>query len=61
MELTKTSLMLPKDVLKQAKIRAIEEGISFGELIRRALNEYLEKKPQRKGVNRALSGEVKTK
>jgi hypothetical protein len=48
MELTKTSLMLPKDVLKQAKIRAIEEGISFGELIRRALNEYLSKKEFKK-------------
>jgi hypothetical protein len=44
MELTKTSLMFPKDVLKQAKIRAIEEGISFGELIRRALGEYLAKR-----------------
>jgi len=49
MELTKTSLMLPKDVLKQAKIRAIEEGISFGELMRRALSEYLGKKETRKG------------
>jgi len=43
-ESTKTSLMVPKDILKQAKIRAVQEGISFGELIRRALKEYLSKK-----------------
>jgi hypothetical protein len=42
--------MISRDVLKKAKIEAIEEGISFAELIRRALTEYLDKKePKRKG------------
>lgn len=48
MENAKTSLILPRDILKQAKIRAAEEGISFGEVVRRALKEYLEKKEVRK-------------
>lgn len=40
----KTSLMLPEDMWKEAKIRAAQEGIGFGELVRRALKEYLAKK-----------------
>lgn len=40
----KTSLMLPENIWKEAKIRAAQEGISFGELIRKALKEYLAKK-----------------
>jgi hypothetical protein len=46
--LTRTSFLLPKDVLKQAKIRAIEEGISFAEVVRKALQEYL-KESKKKG------------
>lgn len=44
MENTKTSLMIPRDILKQAKIQAVQEEISFGELVRRALKEYLDKR-----------------
>jgi hypothetical protein len=40
----KTSFMLPEDVWKAAKFKAVEEGISLGELIRNLLRDYLEKK-----------------
>ncbi len=40
----KTSFMIPEDIWKAAKVKAIEEGISFGELIRNLLRDYLEKK-----------------
>lgn len=39
----KTSFMLPEEIWKQAKIRAAQEGISLGELIRRLLSDYLQK------------------
>jgi plasmid stability protein len=39
----KTSFMLPDDIWKQAKVRAAQEGISLGELIRKVLRDYLEK------------------
>ncbi len=40
----KTSFMIPEDIWKAAKVRAVEEGISLGELIRKLLSDYLEKK-----------------
>jgi len=40
----KTSFMIPEDILKAAKVKAVEEGISLGELIRNLLRDYLEKK-----------------
>jgi len=43
MEEIKTSFLLPRDLWKQARIRAAEEGISFGEIIRKALEGYLRK------------------
>jgi plasmid stability protein len=46
----KTSLMIPENVWKAAKIRAAQEGISMGELNRNAIKEYLAKgKPIKKG------------
>ena len=40
---TTTSLIVSRKLWEEAKIRAMKEGISLGELIRRALKEYLEK------------------
>ncbi len=40
----KTSLMLPEDIWEEAKILAAKERISLGEIVRRALKEYLSKK-----------------
>jgi len=39
----KTSFMLPEEIWKQAKVRAAQEGISLGELIRKLLADYLQK------------------
>jgi len=39
----KTSFMLPEDIWKEAKVRAAQEGISLGELIRKLLKDYLQK------------------
>jgi hypothetical protein len=35
--------MLPKNVLKQAKIEAAREGVGMSEIVRRALERYLPK------------------
>ncbi len=40
----KTSFLIPEDIWKAAKVKAAEEGISLGELIRNLLTDYLEKK-----------------
>ena len=40
----KTSFILPEEIWKAAKVKAAEEGISLGELIRNLLSDYLEKK-----------------
>lgn len=42
-QLSKTSLRLPEDLWKRAKIRAIEEGIEAQELVARAIAAYLER------------------
>ncbi len=39
----KTSFLLPEELWRQAKIRAVNEGVSLGELIRKILADYLEK------------------
>ena len=43
-----TSMIVPKELWEQAKIRAAMERISLGELFRRALKEYLAKKESKK-------------
>lgn len=37
-----TTVLIPKDLLKQLGYLAVEEGVSRGEMIRRAVKEYLE-------------------
>jgi len=39
----KTSFMIPEEIWKAAKVKAAEEGISLGELIRNLLSDYLKK------------------
>jgi metal-responsive CopG/Arc/MetJ family transcriptional regulator len=36
-----TTILIPKDLLKQLGYIAVEEGVSRGEIIRRAVKEYL--------------------
>jgi len=40
----KTNVLLPETMWEQAKIRATMERVSFTEIVRRALKEYLGKK-----------------
>ncbi len=40
-DLTRTSFMLPRNILKKAKIQAANEGISLGEFIRKAIEARL--------------------
>ena len=44
---TVTSLIVPKKLWEEAKIRAMKERISLGELIRKAIKDYLGKKPKK--------------
>jgi len=37
-----TTFLIPRDILKQLGYIAVEEGVSRGEMIRRAVKEYLE-------------------
>jgi len=50
-EKQKTTVVLPTDLMKKAKIRAIEEDRTLASLIENAVTDYLEKrKPsQRRG------------
>jgi metal-responsive CopG/Arc/MetJ family transcriptional regulator len=43
-----TNVILPEDLWEQAKIRATMERVSFTEIVRRALKDYLEKKEPKK-------------
>ncbi len=52
MEDIKTSFILPKDLWKSAKVRAAEEGISLGELVRKAIEDILTKKESKKGARK---------
>jgi len=46
----RTNIILPESLWEKAKIRATMERVSFTEIVRRALSEYLDKKePKRKG------------
>ena len=46
----KTNIIFPMDMWEEAKILAAKERISLGEIVRRALAEYLAKKePKGKG------------
>ena len=38
----KFTTTIEEEIIKKAKIKAIEEGVSVAELIERLLNEYLE-------------------
>jgi predicted HicB family RNase H-like nuclease len=49
MGVIKTSFILPRDLWKNAKIRAAEQGISLGELVRKAIEDYLSKTESKKG------------
>ncbi len=48
MEDIKTSFLLPKDLWKRAKIRAAQEDTSLGQLVRKAIEEYLGKEESKK-------------
>jgi hypothetical protein len=41
--IVKTNILVPGKLLDRAKIRAVKEKISFSEMVRRALKEYLSK------------------
>ena len=49
MDEIKTSFLLPRDLWKNAKVRAAELGISLGEFVRRAMEDYLTKTETKKG------------
>ena len=50
-KMMRTQIILPESMWETAKIRATMERISFTEIVRRALAEYLAKKePKRKGT-----------
>ncbi len=44
----RTNVILPESMWEQAKIRATMERVSFTEIVRRALKEYLAKKESKK-------------
>ncbi len=49
-KIIKTNVLLPESMWEKAKIKATMERVSFTEIVRRALSEYLDKKePKRKG------------
>jgi len=46
----RTNVILPESLWEKAKIKATMERVSFTEIVRRALTEYLAKRePKRKG------------
>jgi|APFre7841882590_1041340.scaffolds.fasta_scaffold73949_2 hypothetical protein len=47
-KIIKTNVLLPESMWEQAKIRATMERVSFTEIVRRALGEYLAKKESKK-------------
>jgi hypothetical protein len=46
-ESLKTSFSISKQLWRRAKVRALDEGIELQELISRAIELYLERKPKR--------------
>ena len=48
-KIIKTNVLLPESMWVKAKIKATMERVSFTEIVRRALKEYLEKKFKKKG------------
>lgn len=44
-----TSVVFPKELWEEMKLRSFQEKISLGELVRKAVGEYLKKKPKKKG------------
>jgi hypothetical protein len=49
-KIIKTNVLLPESMWEKAKIKATMERVSFTEIVRRALSEYLDKKEaKRKG------------
>ena len=48
-EKQKTTVMLPADLMKKAKIRAIEEDRTLASLIEKAVTGYLEKQKPSQG------------
>ena len=54
----RTNVILPESLWEKAKIQATMERVSFTEIVRRALKEYLEKKePQRKNEKEKVKGD----
>jgi len=51
-----TSVVFPEDLWEQMKLRALQERISLGKLVRRAVTEYLEKKEPKRGRSDRLRG-----
>ncbi len=47
-KIIKTNVLLPEDLWEKAKIKATMERVSFTEIVRRALSEYLAKKESKK-------------
>ena len=45
----RTNVLLPEMLWEQAKFRATIERVSFTEVVRKALKEYLDKHPQKRG------------
>lgn len=44
-----TSVVFPENLWEKMKFRAFQEKISLGELVRKAVSEYLKEKPKKKG------------
>lgn len=47
----RTNVILPESLWEKAKIQATMERVSFTEVVRRALKEYLEKKSKKGKIN----------
>ena len=47
--ITKTTIRIEEELLKKAQHRCIDEGITFQELIERAVQDYLKKPLQKDG------------
>ncbi len=48
-KIIKTNILLPESLWEKAKIKATMDRVSFTEIVRRALKEYLGKKETKKG------------